>query len=282
MPKKPRVSHPPLSELLATLPDAEQIQTIRISPGQGDYNVCATNPRLLAGGEPHPECWMSNRRDYGFVSPKREFIETPTIPDDFIPSLAKKWRVHERTIRHWQDVGRWIEQRKEVWASIGARAWERQAEQLAETQAQEIAIQLESMRQQRDNLLAMQEHGRVPEQTATGEVRERYLTPKDLKDVVTALDLINKNIRDLIGLKTAGKEDDRERGPVVEQMVWNMNIVNNYQDEIAALPQAGVRAIEPPMADGIIKAFDPGADDFIEAVTENTNAGDNTEHHEAI
>jgi hypothetical protein len=166
--------------------------------GDATLDILASNPRLLQNGEPHPDFFWANKADYGFVSPMREYIESPTKP--LTVPLCTKWKVSFVMIRKWYADQNWEAIRNREWADIEKRRWSLSKDAIASVQKEELAVRLGIWTQLRASLEAMLRHGVIKEQTATGQYKERYMNPREWRETSQTLEIIDNQLDKIYGL----------------------------------------------------------------------------------
>lgn len=195
------------------------------------------NPRLTMDGEAHPQWTWRNLSDYGFLCPRREYIESPNPPE--LKALALRWNVGDRDILKWKEAKKWDDSRAREWQSASIEDWKKEAGTLQVIQKKEIAGQAfrwSKLRQMTEELLAK---GTVPEQTATGVIYDREFSLKEIKDAASILALCDEQMARTIGMSKARIKDivaqeDSSSGEIVIQRVKKVR--HNFTVEVEEEP----------------------------------------------
>lgn len=166
-----------------------------------------SNERLNDDGTPNPLLVGRNKIELGYTCPEREYIESINPPSPAY--LARKWGVDESWLELLHDKQDWPARRAREWLRVEKLAFDSSKERIAEIRNAEQARQRGDLMMVRDLLTEKVKDGRVIETTSTGQIFERPLSVKELKDVADAFNKINDGINNSLGIqKNLGRLDD--------------------------------------------------------------------------
>jgi len=203
-----------------------------------------SNERLNDDGTPNPLLVGRNKIEFGYTCPEREFVESAVAPSSTY--LAKKWGITAGTVELWMEKQRWLDRRAREWMRVEKLAFDSSKERIAEIRNAEQARQRGDLMMVRDLLTEKVKDGRVIETTSTGQIFERPLSVKELKDVADTFNKINDGINNSLGIqKNLGRLDDTNEADTGKKVrrVIQRHTVTETSIEMPELPQAEAPAL---------------------------------------
>lgn len=201
------------------------------------------NNALMLGGEPSPQAIWRNLRNYGYASPRLEFVQS-LKPVSFT-SLARKWSVKESTLRLWDREDGWGKQRERFWEDVNSRRNSLLASDIAGMQADEVGSRIGMWKALRDALESIASQGYIEEVTQKGGLVKRNYSPKDLKDMAAVMEKIDDGIGLAIGLTKEVLRKDTESSDVIIKSVSEVTY-RVRGDDTQSLPNIPIPELPAP------------------------------------